>query len=1191
MASPCTICDAAPNRVADTSIRRAVRGDSAFWLVPGVTCCVYFGELLERLPSRVDVVLLQSVLARVADSSPAAARRLRSWSRDPQHHCGILLNDCNVELALQTSGDNSVDRVSEAQLALRRLVHAAAWLADHGVRNDAPVDADDNDAVRPESRRILVVSESDEVLALARDFGVDACSVADLVKLLWPLDQVVQELYASLAESHAAVLRRKESPAAGGDVGASIFPAHWADDVLQAGVAGGRCKRGALRVNARFADHEASISADDGASSRIFVFGWTDRNRALHGDTVAVELLPRAQWKARPTRSQIAALADKESSWPAPANADDAVPTGRVVGIFERAHADIVGTLRAPDGGGGGGGGGGAVFVVPLLRELPLLRLPSTRTLPPDGVSQRVLVRFDEWAASRRFPDCHIVRRIGDAGSLDVELEALLAAHGIDSRALSPIPPAMLPPCLGPAPFGGSHWRLPELRLLSAATSFHDVATGRTPAPGSAPPRYDLRGIRAMSVDPPNCVDIDDALSFTSGAEWRRLVAAMPVRSSHPLFADVRDDDQIVGVHIADVAYFVHENSLPDLEARARGTTVYLPDRRFNMNPVELSEDLCSLRGDTERFVQTVLVRFRAGERSSDDDDDDERGAVAAPPGLSACAWFGRALIRSRHALAYEEAQRLHDANDRSNVTAQDLRELTLITRKLRQVRIDNGALELDSVEPHFTLDAATGAPIAVDDALDIEMKRVIAELMIMANCLVAQRIHETLPQSALLRNHAPPTEGAVAAFRELAAARGVDINADSNRAFAASLDAAVQRFGNAAEFALALRSEAARALCEATYVSSGAAPMLTHYGLAVDLYTHFTSPIRRYADLVVQRQLWYCLCVEEQQQQQQHQMLQPLTSPFVSFAIVDMCEDLNRFTRGSREVQRDSGELFLALYFARFPQDVLALIKEVRDDSCVCFLPRFGIETVVHFSDPDGKPLPVERGFGPSSLAVKRIECDAKAQRVILTVAGTAAPQQTTIELRPFDALDVFVDADANVKYRVPPPRAHLRAFRAPRVASDVAPQVRDVSMPRSGKALRSAAAALQNAESVASDVVSEDSLATTTYSLLQSLLVSSADAPPEPPRGRGGTSHAVRLWKEQKNARQAFDRVRDELTPSLADEMGDGGLLDNVAADNAKRYAAHGMAVEDDLRRTKQQHFNERKASRFRKKAKENK
>jgi exoribonuclease R len=1133
MATPCTQCDADASLASLATA--AVRGDGALWIVPGVTCCAFFGELLERAR---DVVLLQSVLARVADVSPSAARRLRTHAKDATHRCSVLLNECHADLALARVAD---ENESEASLAVRRLVHACLWLAEHGVHGTA--------------RRVLLVSDNADVCLVARQFGVDVCSVAELTQLLWPGDAAALDLCAALAEAREAAERRRSLSAVAEP---ALFATHLGDDALQAGVRSMRFLRGTLHVNRRLADVEAWIAAAD---LRVYVFGLTDRNRAMSGDTVAVELLPRSGWKERPRRED-AAAADA----PLRAGGRDAVPTGRVVGIFERRHAEIVGTLRAPDA-----GGSGAVMVVPLLRELPLLRLPTTRTLPASGVSQRVVVHFDEWLASRRFPDAHIVRRIGDAGSLDVELEALLAAAGVESRPLSPIGASMLPPLLGPAPFGGSHWRLPDLSLLSAATSFRDFVRGVTPPPGSAPFRCDLRGLRAMSVDPLGCVDIDDALSFTAGREWKRLAATLPRCPAHPVFTDVRDGDRIVGVHIADVAYFSHEGSLHDLEARARGTTVYLPDRRFDMNPAELSEDLCSLRGDTERFVQTVLVRFRPGGDASRA----ELGAVAAPPGMSACAWFGRASIRSRHALAYEEAQRLHDENDPNNVTAQDLRALTLLTRELRQVRIDNGALELDSVEPHFTLDPETNAPVAVVDALDIEMKRVIAELMIMANCLVAQRIHRTMPQCALLRNHAPPTEDAVAAFRALAAARGVEIDAVSNATFAQSLDAAVARFDNAADFALTLRSEAARALSEATYVSSGAAPDLAHYGLAVPLYTHFTSPIRRYADMVVQRQLWYCLCLEQQRAPP------PAVLPFSSHAVADVCEDLNRFTRASRQVQRDSADLFLALYFARFPQEARALIRDVREDACVCVLPRFGLEVVVHFAGRSGAAAaPVARG--PRGTAVARVACSVDEQRVHVTLSD-----QSTLVLCPFDALDVFVEAadSAAARYRVPPPRVTLRAVLAPRVPSGdaPAPAVRDVAMPRAAKAARSAAAALRPDVEPAQATPGAEQR--TMYDLLRDMCGAAKAGGSGKASTLRGKSLAVRMWKEDRDARRALESAKEQLLPSLADELGDGGLLDNVSASNERRYAKLSVAAAAEVRAASQQHFNERKASRFRK------
>jgi hypothetical protein len=147
----------------------------------------------------------------------------------------------------------------------------------------------------------------------------------------------------------------------------------------------------------------------------------------------------------------------------------------------------------------------------------------------------------------------------------------------------------------------------------------------------------------------------------------------------------------------------------------------------------------------------------------------------------------------------------------------------------------------------------------------------------------------------------------------------------------------------------------------------------------------------------------------------------------------------------------------------------------------------------------------------------------------------------------------------------------------------------VRDVAMPRSNKAVRSAAAALQAGDATAGDDVAVDAAAPTTYALLQTLLHRSQSVNAAQPQVRG-VSNAVRLWKEQKNARQAFDRVRDELTPSLADEMGDGGLLDNVEADNAKRYAAYGVEVADDRCGERISSILTRaKASRFRKKAKD--
>ena len=218
------------------------------------------------------------------------------------------------------------------------------------------------------------------------------------------------------------------------------------------------------------------------------------------------------------------------------------------------------------------------------------------------------------------------------------------------------------------------------------------------------------------------------------------------MKPKHVVFDDIDDSDELLGVHIADVAYFVERGTRLDHEACDRGTTVYLPDRRLDMFPSELSEDLCSLRADSERFAMSVLVRYRPTTRSNDGSDTKapkqrERrlatgGAIVwpAPPGYTAEVWFGRSLIRSRRAFAYEEAQALADNTKAKSDAARDLRALLALSRRLRQVRIDAGALELESAEPRFTLDPQTGAPLALEDDKPLEMKQVVAELMITAN-------------------------------------------------------------------------------------------------------------------------------------------------------------------------------------------------------------------------------------------------------------------------------------------------------------------------------------------------------------------------------------------------------------------------------------------------------------------------
>lgn len=265
--------------------------------------------------------------------------------------------------------------------------------------------------------------------------------------------------------------------------------------------------------------------------------------------------------------------------------------------------------------------------------------------------------------------------------------------------------------------------------------------------------RLDLReSAFVCTIDPPGSTDVDDALS----------VKLLP------------DGLLSVGVHIADVSYFVRPQSLVDLEARARGITVYLPERRLDMLPPLLSEHLCSLLGGQDRLALSCMWRV----------DPEDGYAIRS-------TWFGRTVIHSRHQLAYGEAQAILDNRPlpskwqgkggeagvrpiRSALTmllavAQVGSPACLPAPRLwaqpevgggwqawRSERASNGALDLGSAELKFRMGSAQ-EPLEVVAKEEVEMQAVVAELMIAANASVAHRIHAAFPSAALLRRHTPP--------------------------------------------------------------------------------------------------------------------------------------------------------------------------------------------------------------------------------------------------------------------------------------------------------------------------------------------------------------------------------------------------------------------------------------------------
>lgn len=381
------------------------------------------------------------------------------------------------------------------------------------------------------------------------------------------------------------------------------------------------------------------------------------------------------------------------------------------------------------------------------------------------------------------------------------------------------------------------------------------------------PHRRDLRKThRVFSVDPHGCQDIDDAMS----------IQRLP------------NGNVELGVHIADVSYFVKHGSALDLEGRRRGTTVYLVGQRLDMLPSVLSADLCSLHENRDRFAVSVMCEL-----------DGETYAI-----IENSTWFGRTIIRNCSSMTYEQAHRLlqgvnADADDsprRGSARSQpppsehvegvaggripmklqqlireDLRILTDVGRRLGRTRGSQGGLDLSKQEEvRFSLNVSElgqeDVEITVKESLEIH--GTIAELMIFANSTVARKLVERFPTHALLRRHPPPSGDRFTQLVQLAKARDVVIDATNNFTLQQSL-AAAERSGRMDSKTMSLlKSLAVRVMTEAEYVSSGAVAAVdaassngdvtrfAHYGLGLQYYTHFTSPIRRYADVIVHRQL-----------------------------------------------------------------------------------------------------------------------------------------------------------------------------------------------------------------------------------------------------------------------------------------------------------------------------------------------
>jgi len=443
---------------------------------------------------------------------------------------------------------------------------------------------------------------------------------------------------------------------------------------------------------------------------------------------------------------------------------------GEVVQIVERSRKPFVGYLHLV---------GAQAWALMQSKVMPYdIALNIDDVLEMDAkTGMKVAVVVDRWERHDPNPVGHITDVLGMPGENDTEMHAILAEFGLPYRF--------------------------EKEVEDAADSISDKITKE-----DLRGRKDFRDVFTLTIDPADAKDFDDALSF------RRLPGG----------------NVEVGVHIADVSWYVKPDTAVDKEARERGTSVYLVDRTVPMLPEKLCNKLCSLRPDEDKLTFSAVFEM-------------------TPEAKVVKYWLGRTVIRSDKRLDYEEAQDIIMSEFPEKPTAlQDaLHSLYALSDKLRQARFKSGAINFDRPEMKVEVDAE-GRPVRVYEKISKEANWLIEEFMLLANRTVAEFVAKK-DRTFVYRVHGDPDP--VKIGRLTLFAKGFGYKVKDSKSVSGFISTLLSKAKGKPEYS-AFEDVALRAMAKATYSTDN----IGHYGLAFKYYTHFTSPIRRYPDTMVHRLL-----------------------------------------------------------------------------------------------------------------------------------------------------------------------------------------------------------------------------------------------------------------------------------------------------------------------------------------------
>lgn len=477
---------------------------------------------------------------------------------------------------------------------------------------------------------------------------------------------------------------------------------------------------------------------------------------------------------------------------------------GEITQVLKRAKTEYVGTIQLLKK---------YAFVIPDSRNMYKDIFVPINKIKDAEEGDKVLVELNDWPEDADSPYGKVLKVLGKPGEHSTEIHSILADYGL--------------------PYEFPHEVEQYADCLDTSIKEEEVAK-----------RRDMRSDLTFTIDPKDAKDFDDALSFK--------------KLGKDLFE--------IGIHIADVSHYVKPNTVLDDEAYERATSVYLVDRVVPMLPEVLSNNACSLRPKEDKYTFSAVFQMNSKAELKNQ-------------------WFGRTATHSDARFAYEEAQAIIEANpvyslsnsesdsnpietnipkevsltgkayDTATEIAEAIMVLDRLAKKMRSQRMHSGAISFDKVEVKFNLDNEAN-PIGVFFKTSKDANKLIEEFMLLANKKVAEFIGKQSPKKTFVyRVHDEPDEAKLYQLQNIVGRFGYQLNFSNRKNISASLNNLLKEVVGKKEQNL-VDTLTIRSMSKAEYTTQN----IGHYGLAFDYYSHFTSPIRRYPDVMAHRLLQHYL-------------------------------------------------------------------------------------------------------------------------------------------------------------------------------------------------------------------------------------------------------------------------------------------------------------------------------------------